>query len=453
LFGRILSLGVRRVAPAVALVGLAVSPAISTSASSGQGHFYLQPFHTSPVFAAAYSRPFQFPPPSVCEEGIGLACYTPQIIRTAYNVPSNLTGAGQTIVIVDAFGDPTVASDLHTFDTEFGLADPKLTVYYPSGKPTWSVNNGNDTGWASEISLDVQWSHAMAPGANIDLVVAKSNQDTDLEYAQSWAIHQRLGNILSESFGETESNIPDGAGNWSSMASHSDYQLAAQNGMSVFVSAGDWGSNFYGFPGSTGNSPIASFPANDPNVTAVAGTDLFAADNGAYQGEYVWNDSALGQCPFGCAYGVFGATGGAASQFYRVPQYQHGTGYAWRTTADVAWNASVYTAVMVYLGFYGQGGGNGFYFFGGTSEGAPSWAGITALADQAAGHGLGNLNPKMYALASYGGGSPTFQDVTFGQNGLFTGTPPGYNAGTGYDVSSGLGSPNVTNLINALISH
>jgi subtilase family serine protease len=212
----------------------------------------------------------------------------------------------------------------------------------------------------------------------------------------------------------------------------------------VFASAGDNGAA----NGYATTNPL--YPASDPLVTAVGGTDLFMSTSGHYQSETVWNDGDPSLCPFGCTAGVFGASGGAPSSVFQAPSYQigDGSGFAMRTTADVAYNASVYTAVMVYLGFLGSN--SGFYFFGGTSEGSPQWAAITALADEAAGHGLGALNPLLYRIAgnakAYG---RDFHDVTVGNNAFFG---PGYNAGTGYDLPTGLGSPNVANLITSLVA-
>ena len=118
------------------------------------------------------------------------------------------------------------------------------------------------------------------------------------------------------------------------------------------------------------------------------------------------------------------------------------TGYRQRTTSDVSYNASVYTAVMVYLGFLGDN--SGLYFFGGTSSGSPQWAAIGAMADQAAGHRLGFLNPTLYGLYGTSRYKRDFHDVTSGNN-TWNGVP-GYDAGSGYDLPTGLGSPNVTNL-------
>lgn len=157
---------------------------------------------------------------------------------------------------------------------------------------------------------------------------------------------------------------------------------------------------------------------------------MFLADDGTYRGETVWNDSDPALCPFGCKAGIFGATGGAPSLIF--PD---------RSTADVSYNASVYTGALTFISF--RGVQPGFYFTGGTSEGAPSWAGIVADIDQAAGHSIGYLDPSLPGLAAAG----DLRDVTVGQNGFFG---PGESAGPGYDMPTGWGSPDVAKLIGAL---
>ena len=431
---------------ALGIAALATFSGAGSLAQAASGNSSPIIYTASPPHAFAFSKVTQgFPSPSQCVKDYGLACYTPQEIRTAYDVPSSLTGAGQTIVIVDAYGSPTIRQDLATFDATFGLPDPTLNIIYPDGKPQLTNSRGsagsNAAGWAEETSLDVEWSHAMAPGATIDLVVAPTSYGNALNNAEQYAVSNHLGNVMSMSFGAPEAAIAGGGNNLQLQQADAIYRAAAQNGISVFASAGDNGaSNGYA-------QANALFPASDPYVTSVGGTDLFMADNGTYQGETVWNDSDPSLCPYGCPFGVFGATGGAPSAVFAAPSYQSAvTGQAMRSTADVSYNASVYTAVMVYLGFLGSN--SGFYFFGGTSEGAPQWAAITALADQAAGHPLGFLNPQLYQIAQ----NPTeyaadFHDVTVGQNALYG---PGFSAGTGYDMPTGLGSPNVANLIQTL---
>jgi subtilase family serine protease len=417
--------------------------AAAAPAAAGSGNTSTIVYEANPpsTFAFAAAPAAGFPSPSQCVAAYGLACYTPSEIRAAYNVPSRDAGAGQTIVIVDAYGSPTIVNDLHVFDQTFGLPDPTLNIIYPGGSPTFNpLQNHSEVGWAEETSLDVEWSHAIAPEATIDLVIAANNNGNVLNNAEAYVVANHLGNVMSMSFGAPEGAIAGGGNNLQLQQAHQVYQQAQAAGITVLASAGDNGAtNGYA-------TPNALFPASDPLVTAVGGTDLFMSDSGAYQSETVWNDSDPALCPFGCDYGPFGATGGAPSSIFAAPSYQAKvTGSAMRTTSDVSYNASVYTAVMVYLSVPGVPAG--FYFFGGTSEGAPQWAGIVALADQAAGHALGFLNPTLYALAGTRAYAKDFHDVTVGNNGFFG---PGFTAGKGYDLPTGLGTPDVANLIATL---
>jgi subtilase family serine protease len=388
-------------------------------------------------FAFAAAKPAQFPTPSQCVAAFGLACYTPALIRTAYDIPSTFDGTGQTIVIVDAYGSPTVRSDLHIFDLVFGLPDPELNIIYPGGSPVYNpLQHHNEMSWANETSLDVQWAHAIAPGATIDLVIAANNGGDVLNNAVRYAIDHRLGNVISLSWGTPESAIRGNGNNAHLMQAHQNFLAAQAASITVFASAGDNGaSNGASFPN-------ALYPASDPLVTSVGGTNLFMDDSGNYLSEDVWNDSDPALCPFGCLNGIFGATGGSPSLVFSAPSFQQAvSGNSMRSTSDVSYNASVYTGILVYLGFP-PAAQQGFYFFGGTSEGAPQWAAITALADQAAGHALGYLSPSLYAISL-----ASFHDVTVGQN-SFNG--PGFPAKPGYDYPTGLGSPDVANLILAL---
>lgn len=426
----------------VSLVGLVVGGSAPAFAAGGNSGTIQYEVHPLVHFAFAPTAGNSFPSPSQCIQESGLACYTPAEMRTAYDVPTSLTGAGQTIVIVDAYGSPTVQSDLQVFDQMFGLPDPVLNVIYPGGAPVYNpLQNHDEVAWAEETSLDVQWAHALAPAAAIDLVVAANNNGNVLNLAQQYALDHHLGTVMSLSFGADEASIAGQGNNLQLQQADQIYRSAAQQGVTVFAAAGDGGAT----DGYT--QPNASFPASDPNVTAVGGTDLFLGNNGHYQSETVWNDSDPSLCPFGCQYGPFGATGGAPSSIFTAPSYQQALSkMTQRTTADVSYNASVYTAVMVYLGFMGSQ--SGLYYFGGTSEGAPQWAAITALANQATGTSQGFLNPKLYAIGSnsqlY---KKVFHDVTVGNNG-FDG--PGFSAESGYDLPTGLGTPDVARLIAAL---
>ena len=386
------------------------------------------------------------PPPSVCVQVFGLACYTPSEIRTAYNVPSAYDGSGQTIAIVDAYGSPTIRQDLQYFDAVMGLPNPTLNVIYPSGPPApFDATNNTMVGWAGETSLDVEWAHAIAPRATIDLLVAPSNQSSAIEAAEVYAVQHHLGNVVSMSFGADEPTIPEGVKNAHLQKSDALFQQAADAGITMIASTGDYGAT-------NGNSTLtAEFPASDPQVLSVGGTSLQMSDTGAYKSEAVWNDSDPSQCPLGCLLGtVAAATGGAPSQFFKAPVYQ--TNFIHpdsRDVADVSYNAGVYTAVLVAEGFRVPGQ-IGLYFVGGTSAGAPQWAGIMALANQAAGHPLGFVNPSLYKIARNGAYGSVFHDVTTGSNGWMGNL--GESAGPGYDMPTGVGSPNVANLISALIT-
>ncbi|HEX5448789.1 MAG TPA: S53 family peptidase [Gaiellaceae bacterium] len=419
-------MSVALVAAVTAIAAVAASAATTSSSWN---------YTVNPLTKFAYSaKPAAgFPAPSVCEATFGLACYTPSEIRTGYSIPDSATGAGQTIVIVDAYGSPTIQQDLQTFDAAMGLPDPTLNIYYPGGKPTFNPQQHHqEASWAEETSLDVEWSHAIAPEATIDLVIAANNGGDVLNNAQSWAIDHHLGNVMSLSFGIPEGAISGNNGNNGQQAqAHDGYVAAKAANMTVFASAGDaGGNNGYSFLN-------AGYPASDPLVTGVGGTNLFLADDGSYENETVWNDSDPSLCPFGCTDGVFGATGGAPSLLYPG-----------RDVADVGYNASVYTAVLVYMSIPSID--PGFYFFGGTSEGAPQWAGIVADADQAAGHAIGYINDKLAAIGSNPAEyAADFHDVTVGQDGL---NGPGTSAGVGRDDPTGLGSPIVSNLIPDLIA-
>ncbi len=427
--------------------GLLALTSTSALASTGSSSVYYQ---VSPIARLAITSqgatPGGFPyTPSQCVAKFGLACYSPQDLRTGYDFPSSATGAGETIVIIDAYGSPTIRQDLATYDQEFNLPPANLNIYYPSGSPVYNpLQNHNETSWAEETSLDVEQSHGLAPQATIDLVVAPNNSGDALNNAEQFAVSNHLGQVMSMSFGAPEDEF-NGNSDQLSQA-EAIYQQAISQGMSVFASAGDTGAT-------EGTSqPTALFPASDPLVTSVGGTDLFLSNHGTYKSETTWNDSIPSLCPFGCDYGAFGATGGAPSIIFSEPKYQTGDGqtFSHRTTSDVAFNASVYTATMIYLGFLG-GSNNGFYFFGGTSEGSPSWAAITASADQAAGHSLGELNPLLYQLYHNARAYAKDFNNIYGPNQTNAFDGPGFPAETpGYNLPTGLGTPVVANLINSL---
>ncbi|HUB23082.1 MAG TPA: S53 family peptidase [Streptosporangiaceae bacterium] len=367
-------------------------------------------------------------------------CYGPAQIRAAYDIPANLTGAGRTIVIIDAFRDPTIRTDLARFDSTFGLPAAPFNIICPGQHcPTFDPTSADQVGWTDETSLDVEWAHAIAPRATIDLVLAQSDADSDILAAQQYVVDHDLGDVVSQSFSEGETCMVPPVRS----AEHQAFVLAEREQMSVFAAAGDSGAAQYGCVGYS-FFMSAGVPASDPLVTGVGGTHLNASiTSGAYHGETVWNNS--GDIP------DFGAGGGGFSTVYPRPSYQDAahTGSGFRGVPDVAYDADVYGGVIGVCSECNFGV-QSFAVFGGTSAGTPQWAAIAALADQAAGHRLGLLNPALYAIAASSRYHDAFHDITTGNNSWDISLFTGYQARRGWDPASGLGSPNAAHLIKLL---
>ena len=445
----------------------------------------LSDFHYSPSLSYV-----QLGPASTLPQGIPLCksaslgnivCYSPSFVKKAYEFPSTSTldGSGQTIVIVDAFGSPTIASDLALFDTRFGIsAPPSFTIFCgnsptpldPSTCPVVNINvnpKHDEFGWTIETSLDVEYSHAMAPGANIVLDVAATSSGNAINDAETAAIAAYPGAIFSQSFGIPEIFLAGNGNPGQVSQAQANYANGVAKGDTFFASAGDTGADF-GF-----GVAMANFPGSDLHNTAVTGTQglpynatgtlqpcptstPFSCTSGlssyhgpcvlgrtippncipdGYGGEQVWNEPSFGA-----------ATGGAPSLLFGVPSYQAGLGLTARGP-DVAYNAAVDGGVLV---VYGGFGSPVFFIVGGTSAGSPQWAGITALANQARanlGKGpIGDLNPTLYSIYHSARYATDFHDITVGNDQL-VGSSVGFSAGAGYDVASGIGSPVVDQLI------
>jgi len=324
---------------------------------------------------------------------------SPTQIRQAYGFNAiSGNGAGQTIAIIDAYDDPNVAGDLHKFDTQFGLADPVFTKVNQTGGTSLPAASKD---WAAEIALDVEWAHAVAPGANILLVEAKSSSMSDLLTAVNTARNYAGVSVVSMSWGGGES--------FSDTSYDSYFTTPSGHGNVTFVaSSGDSGAG-------------ASYPASSPNVLAVGGTTL-TLNSGAYSSETAWSGS-----------------GGGVSRYEAEPSWQKAVqSYGARSTPDVAYDANPNSGVSVYDS-YGSGG---WAVYGGTSIGAPQWAGLIAIVDQGRSASLKYASSDIYSIAKT---SPAdFHDITSGSN--------GYRATAGYDLVTGLGSPVANKLIADLIS-
>lgn len=383
--------------------------------------------------------------------GVPVACYVPSQILAAYNIQPLLdqgfTGTGKTIVIVDAFSSPTISQDLSVFNTVFGLpamnaGGPTFTILAPDGLTPFDPTNADQVGWSGEISLDVEWAHAIAPGANITLVLAKSDQDADMLSATKYAVDHRLGDVISQSFGENESCMD------SSLAKrqHQVFIEATLKNITLLASSGDIGAAQGTCDGNSFVKAVSN-PADDPLVVSVGGTHLSAALDGTYEGETVWNDE-------------FGASGGGYSVLFNKPFYQ---GFAVRGNKrgvpDVAYSADVNGGVLTAWSQGDLSNVGDIFIFGGTSAGSPQWAGLVALADQRAGFDLGFISQGLYAMQLLPSvRSVSFHDVTNGNNSISLADAngnvvniTGYSAGNGWDPTTGLGSPNGITFVDNLI--
>lgn len=340
------------------------------------------------------------------------APFTPAEIQQAYGFSqSNLTGKGETIAIVDAYNDPDIQSDLATFDREFGLPAASLSVVEQEIGRSLPATNSS---WDLEISLDVEWAHVIAPQANILLVEANNSSTTNLLSAVQYAAAN--ANVVSMSWGTSE---------FSGEQAY-DSIFSAYPNVTFVASSGDTGT--------------VSWPAVSPDVLSVGGSSLTINSNGSYGGETAWNNS-------------YGSSGGGTSQYEPAPSYQQGiTGSSFRTTPDVAYNADPNTGVYIYDSVRYEGY-SGWYEMGGTSAGAPQWAGLIALADQGrAANGLAPLGSvqtltALYSLYNTSAYAQDFHDITTGSN------AGGYSAGVGYDRVTGLGSPVANNLVSYLAGY
>jgi subtilase family serine protease len=425
----------------VALVaGLLVAAAYPAAASSSGGS-KTPAIAVAPHYKVAGHADPAVPPTFSCQTQPSGRCFGPAQIRAAYGIDKvDADGAGRTIVIVDAFQAPQIQHDLDLFDQVFELPATTVQIVAPDGLTPFDQNDANQVGWSAEISLDVEWAHAIAPAATIKLVLAKSNNDSDILSATQFAVDHNLGDVISQSFGEAEQCVAPAI----ERAQHRMFAEATLKGITLLASSGDQGAAQPSCDGST-FIKAASSPATDPFVTAVGGT-LLDADGitGAYHGETTWNEPNFEA-----------ATGGGFSTVYGTPLFQQQLHLPSRGVPDVAYNAGINTGVLVVWSTSGLGA-NLLFIFGGTSAGSPQWAGLTALAAQLRHARVGYLNPQVYALSLarpvY---TALFHDITTGDNtfhGEAFGDPTiqGFPAGPGWDAATGLGTPKANTLVPVL---
>jgi subtilase family serine protease len=403
-----------------------------------------------------------------CERDFNIACYGPAQVRRAYGLPAlyarGVTGRGATIVIVDSYGSPTIRNDLTVFDRAYRLpAPPKFQIIRPAGRiPAYDPASSDMVGWAGETTLDVEWAHAVAPGANILLVETPVSETEGVHgfpqiiAAEKYVLNHHLGDVISQSFSATEETFPARS---SVQALRGAYELAAKDHVTVLTASGDAGAADLGQDQTTYYAfRVTSWPDSDPLVTGVGGTQLHFAANGAPAAPTVWNDTYnhnANQFTDGNSGPNPLASGGGLSIFFTRPAYQDGvrgvTGGS-RGVPDISMSAACDGAVDTYATF--KGAPAGWSPECGTSEATPLFAGVVALADQVAGHSLGLINPALYQMAAAHDRGIT--DVTDGNNTVsFTQdgrvqTVTGYPARPGYNLATGLGTVNAPYFVTEL---
>ena len=421
-------------------------------------------------------------------------------------------GQGQTIVLVDSYGSPTAASDLDHFAAAQGLPTPDFTEVYPNGNPQYNntcpPNNPGRSGscaaagWTGEATLDIEWADAIAPKAHIILIGVPPAETEGVQGLPNLfkAISSEIdatpaGTVFSMSFGATEQTL--------GITQASKFDAVFQKGLAkkdnFFAAAGDNGPTGVGKQHNDTvnyNYPTVGWPASSPYVTAVGGTQLQAgwtwnpSSNDAFNSDgsfnpayWQWTDNGDTQPVWNESWGPI-ATGDGASAIYARPSWQTaGLQYGnHRIVPDVAWNAAVNGGVQVYITAFPQyncGNSTGCWtVYGGTSAASPQTAATVALANAARSANdkppIGFLDPILYRQGlgasayndvtpmHYGTAPPTFagSDVGVGtvdksvgdlvDNQLWENPVAGYSTTSGYDATTGWGTPRVNDFVASL---
>ncbi|MER8043594.1 S53 family peptidase [Streptomyces sp. NPDC094032] len=433
---------------------------------------------------ASYPAPLRdLPSHGSCPLAVPAHCYTPDQVRRAYGIDTlgaaGLTGKGRVIAVYDTVVPPTLEADLRTFSARLGLPAPDLTVKrrpLEGGEKPGRFDRDSPAALlaALETTLDVQMAHMAAPDARIvvtELVLPApahapspspsgrpvrpaSNKPHYTEPKTAKETGEVIGAMIAEGVEDSlRDDRPDvlslsyGFPEWVAAGDTGGpvemfeqmgraFADAAKAGTTVVAAAGDWGA---APPVGKGGAPVrtANWPCSAPEVVCVGGTRLHLdADGRRIRPDTVWNDLALGH----------GATGGGPSQTFARPAYQAGvarTVGGRRGTPDISMDAAYDGATLIYQSFLPEGAG--WYPAAGTSEAAPLFAALVALAHEKAGRRIPNLHEKLYAMAGEPGSG--IVDVTDGDNGV---DGLGYRATDGYDLASGLGTVNAAVFVPAL---
>ncbi|WP_236573755.1 S53 family peptidase [Streptomyces sp. GS7] len=388
-----------------------------------------------------------------CQVKWQISCYTPTQYQQAYNLNplyrAGVTGKGRTIVIVDSFGSPTIQHDLDVYSTRFGMKSTHVDVVKWGTVPSFDAANPAHNFWAGESTLDVEMAHAVAPDAHIVLVETGVNQSGDgttglreMMDAEKSLIDRGVGDVISQSFGATENTFPGfRSGDFSSIQNlRYAFKDAARHGVTVLAASGDDGATSPTANGQA-NYPYRanSWPSSDPLTVSVGGTRLHLDA----KGDRIAPDSV---------YNDHGASGGGPSHVFARPSYQNGVERVVgdrRGTPDVSMSAAMNGSPWVYSSYDPKRVGWDVCY--GTSAASPLFAGIVALADQVAGHRLGDIHQALYSLSAQSSRNPSagIVDVKDGTSSSYAGVT-GYTAVKGYDMATGVGTIDAARFVPAL---
>ncbi len=403
--------------------------------------------------STSWAQPFTTPAPAgsvhpfaSCPVPAPGTAFRPCQLQAGYDfsplLSSGTNGSGVRLGVVDAYSgaepQTQLVSDLSLFSTNNGLPPGNVSFVYPVPTTIDLNATGVNPLWQYEDALDLEWSHASAPGAGI-VMAFSPDSGAGLYFAIDALVATGAVNVLSLSWGEPDVGVFNSYStpcisscNASTDGSYTIlgpvFQLAAVEGISTFAASGDCGA-------ADGTSGVSTnYPASDPFVTGVGGTNVTLTAANAWHAEVAWSGNATGARSPGCS--NQGGSGGGFSPFPR-PWWQLGPGIATtqqhRGVPDVSINGGLPVSIEV---------GSQPTTATGTSVGTPIWAGIAALADQYAGIHLGFLDPTLYTLLRSPGYTSCFHDITDGHN--------NYRAGVGWDPVTGVGSPIVAALVPAL---
>ena len=458
--------------------GATVAPGATPQTTGGQLPGPAPVFRNAPPCSDYYGQKKATGVPQILADPLTLVpCgYKPGQIRGAYGTDSalgqGLDGRGVRVAIVDAYASPTILKDAQTYaarnDARHPLRDYQFSQVLPGSYG--NVAACGPQGWYGEETLDVEAVHATAPAANIVYVGASSCFNNDILAAVNTIVDNGLADVITNSYGSTGESEP--------LVEHQTYLQAAAQGISVLFSSGDNGDEIV----KTGTRQVDS-PASDPYVTAVGGTALAVGQADDYLFEQGWGtgsstlvNGAWAPVPPSYKYGG----GGGTSRVWPQPAYQAGVvpngiakyfGGAKRAVPDVSMVADPQTGFLIGQTQQFPDGSTKYseYRIGGTSLSSPLFAGVVAIANQAAGQPLGFLNPAMYGLA----GTAAFRDVDHGRKITDGVVRANYNNGVdasagvttflrtfnqtgtiytrkGYDDVTGVGSPNGAAFLQAM---